>query len=156
MQKLGRGFLDQPESNIFIFAFLLNYPWEFLQAPLFKEMAEAAHWEAVKICTRATIGDAVIMLVAYSSVAAGALDRTWFREPRRLQMTAFIAIGVSITIGIEHFATRTDQWVVNWEYAPSMPTLPLLGTGLTPILQWILLPPLVIWFVRRQLISRAT
>ncbi len=29
----SRAILDQPELNIAIFAFLLNYPWEFLQIP---------------------------------------------------------------------------------------------------------------------------
>jgi hypothetical protein len=38
-----------------------------------------------------------------------------------------------------------------WEYAPLMPTLPLLGTGLLPFLQWLLLPPIILWFVKRQL-----
>jgi hypothetical protein len=32
-----------------------------------------------------------------------------------------------------------------------MPTLPVLGTGLLPLLQWIFLPPLIAWFVHRQL-----
>ena len=38
-----------------------------------------------------------------------------------------------------------------WAYAEGMPVVPLLGVGLSPALQWILLPPLVAWFVRRQL-----
>ena len=38
-----------------------------------------------------------------------------------------------------------------WEYAEAMPRLPLLGTGLAPLLQWLLIPPLVIWLVRRQI-----
>jgi len=29
--------------------------------------------------------------------------------------------------------------------------VPLLGTGLLPTLQWLLLPPVVLWFMRRQL-----
>ena len=60
-----KGLLDQPETNILIFALLLNYPWEFLQVPFFEGMAVASHWDAVKVCTRATFGDAVIMLFAY-------------------------------------------------------------------------------------------
>lgn len=156
MQTVGRNVLNQPETNILIFAFLLNFPWEFLQAPLFKEMTDATHWEAVKVCTRATIGDAAIMLIAYSSVAAGGLNRWWFKKPRWLEMTAFIALGVIITIAIEYLATRTEHWAGAWEYSTSMPTLPFLGTGLTPLLQWILLPPIAIWFVRRQLSSGIT
>jgi hypothetical protein len=32
-----------------------------------------------------------------------------------------------------------------------MPTVPLLGTGLAPFLQWLVLPPLVVGIVARQL-----
>jgi hypothetical protein len=32
-----------------------------------------------------------------------------------------------------------------------MPVVPLLEVGLSPLLQWIVLPPLIVWFVRRQL-----
>jgi hypothetical protein len=32
-----------------------------------------------------------------------------------------------------------------------MPTLPILGTGLIPAFQWLLLPPVIVWLVRRQL-----
>ena len=146
-----RGLLDQPEINILIFAFLLNYPWEFLQTPLFEGMAAAPHWDAVKVCTRATFGDAVIMLIAYASIAVATMDRWWFRAPSRLQMLSFIAVGVIITVVIEHFATQSMDRAWGWRYADTMPTIPVLGIGLTPLLQWILLPPLAIWFVRRQI-----
>jgi len=32
-----------------------------------------------------------------------------------------------------------------------MPVVPLRDAGLTPLLQWKLLPPLIVWFVYRQL-----
>ncbi len=50
-----------PKANVLLFGFLLNFPWEFIQAPLFDGMAGAPHWEAVKSCTSAALGDAVIM-----------------------------------------------------------------------------------------------
>ncbi len=149
--KIRRRFLDKPEPNILIFALLLNYPWEFLQAPFFQGMPGATHWEAVKGCTRATFGDAVIMLIAYWSVAVAASDRWWFQAPSRTQMLGFIAAGVTITVAIEHFAIRSTHTAWGWRYADTMPTLPVVDVGLTPVLQWILLPPLAIWFVRRQL-----
>ena len=149
--KTRRRFLDQPELNILIFALLLNYPWEFLQAPFFQEMPGATHWEAVKVCTRAAFGDSVIMLIAYCSVAVAVSDRWWIQAPSRTQMLGFIAAGVAITVAIEHFAIRSTLPAWGWRYADTMPTLPVVGVGLTPLLQWILLPPLAIWFVRRQL-----
>lgn len=47
-------------------------------------------------------------------------------------------------------ATEIQQ---RWQYAGRTPTLPLLGTGLTPLLQWNLLPPLILWLARRQIIE---
>lgn len=52
-----------PEFNVVLFAFLLNLPWELWQVPLFDHMPLAPHWEAVKTCSRAAVGDAVIALV---------------------------------------------------------------------------------------------
>ena len=146
-----KGLIDQPETNILIFALLLNYPWEFLQAPFFEGMAVASHWDAVKVCTRGAVGDAVIMLLAYWSVSVASSDRLWFRTRSRVQMLGLIAAGVIITVGIEHFATQSTNPAWGWRYADTMPTVPVVGVGLTPLLQWILLPPLAIWFVRRQL-----
>jgi hypothetical protein len=35
--------------------------------------------------------------------------------------------------------------------AGPMPMVPSLGFGLTPLLSWIVVPPLTAWFVRRQI-----
>ena len=143
-----------PEFNVALFAILLNYPWEFLQVPLFDRMPDAPHWEAIKSCTRATLGDAVIMLIAYGSIAAVARDRRWFVAPRAGQVALFSSVGVSITIAIERMALG-GLWMGGWAYASDMPIVPVIGVGLSPVLQWVVLPPLVVWFVRRQLASTA-
>ena len=52
-----RPLLATPEFNVALFAFLLNFPWEFLQVPFFAEMPTMAHWDAVLFCARATLGD---------------------------------------------------------------------------------------------------
>ncbi|WP_017926759.1 hypothetical protein [Thioalkalivibrio sp. HL-Eb18] len=139
--------LALPEFNVAVFAFLLNYPWEFLQVPFFDDMPTMPHWEAVVFCTRATLGDVLIALVAFWGVAALTRNRGWILHPTLRTVLLFVAIGVVITIGLEWHATEIDD---RWQYADTMPTLPLLGTGLLPLIQWLILPLLLIWLVRRQ------
>jgi hypothetical protein len=138
-----------PEFNVAVFALLLNYPWEFLQAPVFDRMADASHWQATIACSLATVGDAVIMLVAYWVVSAYYGDRGWIIVPRTAQIALFVAVGATVTVAIERLVLE-GQWIHEWRYSPSMPVLPGIGVGLSPVLQWLLLPPLVIWFARHQ------
>ena len=51
---------------------------------------------------------------------------------------------------IEWLAT-SGHWVQSWSYLPAMPLLPGTGIGVAPLLQWVLLPLLTVWYVRRQL-----
>ncbi len=139
---------DVPELNVAFFSFLLNFVWEFFQVPFFRGMAAAPHWEAAQVCIQATLGDAGISLVAFWAVALTARSRGWALHPTARQFLGFVAVGVVITIAFEWLAVEVLD---RWSYAESMPTLPLLGTGVLPILQWIVLPPVVVWLVRRQL-----
>lgn len=140
--------VNLPEFNIAVFALLLNYPWEFLQVPFFEGMQDSRHWDAVLFCSRAAAGDAVVALVAYWAVALVVRSRHWVLRPTRGSVPGFIAAAVVITVGLEWAATD----ILNrWQYSPAMPVVPGTGTGLLPLLQWILLPPLIVWFVRRQL-----
>lgn len=140
--------IGAPEFNVAIFAFLLNLPWEFAQVPLFADMPIAGHWRAIQVCGRATLGDVVIALTAFCVVAASARSRRWILAPTPRQVAGFVSVGVLITIVMEWLAT---QVVGRWAYAEAMPVVPVLGVGLSPLLQWIVLPLLVVWFVRRQL-----
>ena len=46
-----RPSIDGPETNVAIFAFLLNLVWEFAQVPFFAGMPSADHWPR---CARGT------------------------------------------------------------------------------------------------------
>jgi hypothetical protein len=138
--------VDSTEANVVLFALLLNLPWELAQVPLFSGMPAAGHWSAIKVCGRATLGDGVIALVSFWAVAAATHNRRWILRPNGLQVSAFIASGVVITIVTEWLATGALD---RWTYAQAMPTI--LGIGVAPLVQWIVLPPLISWFVRRQL-----
>ena len=139
-----------PEFNVAIFALLLNFAWEILQAPLYAGMADMPHAQVTRACLQATGGDAVIMLIAYGSVAVVSRSRRWIDAASGRQLVLFTAIGMSITVAIEWLATH-GYWIGKWSYLSRMPLVPGTGIGVAPLLQWVVLPPLTVWFVRRQL-----
>jgi hypothetical protein len=144
--RLSR-WLNFPELSIAIFAFLLNFFWEVQQMPFF-QLSNLSCNQRIRDCTLATIGDVAIALTAYWTVAFVSKSRQWFRQPKWWQLSIFIAVGVIITIIFEALATE----VLNiWEYAAIMPELPVLNTGLTPVLQWIIIPLIILWFVKHQI-----
>ena len=105
------------------------------------------HWEAVKLCTIATVGDAAIMLLAFWCVAAATRTRSWVLSPGWRGIGGFTVVGLTATIVLELVSLSAGRL----EYSGSMPVVPLLGVGLLPLLQWLCVPPLTVWFVRRQL-----
>jgi len=140
--------LSAPETNVVVFAFLLNFPWEFWQLPFFASTSTHLRPEEIASCTLATLGDSVIALVAYWAVAGWARSRAWVLRPTLARLAAFVTVGVVITVVVERLATGVFE---RWAYAESMPVVPILRVGLLPLLQWVVVPPTVVWFVRRQL-----
>jgi len=48
------------------------------------------------------------------------------------------------------FETLATGPLARWAYTDAMPRVPITGTGFMPLLQWLVIPPLVLWFVGRQ------
>lgn len=149
-----RAVVASPETTVATFALLLNFPWEILQAPLYDGMASSPHAIVSKACLQATAGDMVIMLIAHGAVAIAARNRRWTVLASGAQLLLFVAFGLSITLIVEWLATG-GHWLSSWSYAPTMPLLPGTGIGLSPVLQWLILPPLTVWFAKRQLVGSA-
>ena len=135
-----------PEVDLLILSFPMHFTWEFLQAPLFSSMENATHIDGIRICLQATLGDMVIALVAYWAAALLVGTRHWVGRPDYKVSVLFICIGLGITVGIEFLSTETLH---RWAYGSVMPSLPFIGTGLAPLLQWALIPILVLWYMRR-------
>ena len=147
--RVWRALTTAPEFNLAVFALLLNFPWEVLQAPLFEGMAAAPHSTVVGACLRATLGDAVIILLAHAGIVVVTRRRRWVLGAAPHEVAGFVAVGVGITAMIEWLATRW-HWAQTWAYSIAMPVIPGIEIGLSPLLQWVIVPPIVLWFVRRQ------
>ena len=112
--------------------------WEAAQLPLYTIWWTGTTREIVVAALHCTGGDFLIS-TATLLIAAGV---TWISGWRtfgwRMAGTA-IALGVGYTIVSEWFNVAVWR---SWSYGPAMPTLPWLGTGLSPLFQWLVVPAL--------------
>ena len=136
------------EINFLFFSFLINFVWEMLQMPLFEYPIEFSPSAMNLSCTKASIGDAFITIVSFWFVALIRKNRYWIIKVSFWDLTLFLIPGIVITICFEALATGPLN---RWTYSEVMPTIPYIGTGLAPILQWLILPLLTVFIVKRQI-----
>lgn len=134
-----------------LFSFLLHFVWEMLQSPLYDSLRNLPHAEAVQVCALATLGDVGIALVAYVGAALVQRAHLWILDPRIATWVIYLIIGLAITVLFEYLATGTLQ---RWTYSDQMSRLPVLGTGVSPLLQWLVVPSIVLWLTRQHAGSR--
>tara|TARA_R110001606_G_scaffold370985_1_gene527634 strand:+ start:4877 stop:5344 length:468 start_codon:yes stop_codon:yes gene_type:complete len=144
--------VHNPEANFLLFSFLFNFVWEMWQMPFYEGLKTLDYMLVVRTCTQASLGDGVISVLAYWSAVLIARSRNWIHEISITPMIAYLTTGLVITIFMEWLATNILD---RWQYAPSLPVLPILGTGLLPVLQWSILPLLLLFVVHRQTLKKA-
>ena len=139
-----------PELPLAGFGFLTHFVWEMLQVPWFTGMAVASHGSVVWLCIQATGGDVLILLASFwlASIISG--NRHWLLERELKPAVILVITALIVTFVLEWLATGPLE---RWTYADSMPIIPLLGVGLAPLLQWLLLPPLIMWLARRHMLG---
>ena len=130
-----------PEIFIFGIALLLNFVWEFLHAPLFV-FKEQSSWSALTACLWFCAGvDAMMMVFVYWVVALIRQDRCWFLRGRSVDRVLFALTALTLAFASEYTAVHYRNL---WEYSERMPLIPFARVGLTPMLQWIILPTLIL------------
>ncbi|NOZ08512.1 MAG: hypothetical protein GXO91_06495 [FCB group bacterium] len=147
LKRLLSVTVNSPEFSLVLYTFFYHFAWEILQAPLFENMGTIDHWKGTQICLRATIGDVLMTIFIFGAMGLLYRSRFWYLELTAGKYLLYIALGEGMTLVFEWLATaRWDRW----QYDQSMPVLPLLGTGLLPLLQWLIIPSVVLWQLRKQ------
>lgn len=127
---------------------LLNLVWEVAQIPFYTIWQDGTWGEIVFAVVHCTVGD--VLIAAFSATGAILLTgMRWSRDARAsLFFTLyFIGFGLSYTVFSEWLNIVVRK---SWAYSSLMPVVPPLGTGLLPILQWIILPILALWLPLRR------
>ncbi len=123
--------------------FSLNAVWEFLQSPLYADHDRGLFY-IVWTRLHCTGGDLLILLAVFWGTSILFRERFWWNLPRWAAVFCFVLFGLAYTAWSEWYNTRVR---LSWEYSEAMPRL--FGLGLSPLLQWVLLPPLIVALVRR-------
>ncbi len=125
-------------SMLFAVAVAMNYPWELAQAPLFAghENFAAIWWH----CFVASLGDGVLVLLIYAVGWLAARRQNWFERPGARGYALMLVSGLTIAVAVEWVGVHVLQ---RWTYLPAMPLLPVIDIGIVPIVQMLVLPPLI-------------
>ncbi len=132
---------------IVLAAYALHFAWEMSHGTLFASINRLPFWVATAWCARAAGWDVAISAAAYFAASLAGRSVIWVEQRPGWPFALYFSVGLSITIVIERWALSVGRW----EYQETMPTI--AGIGLTPLLQWLVVPAAIFFLVRR--VSRA-
>ncbi len=128
---------------IFFVATAINYPWELAQTPLYEGVDfPGALWH----CFVAALGDGLLVLFIYATVALIARSPDWYMAPVARTYLAMAIASLAVGVAVEWWGLHIAR---RWQYSELMPIVPAADAGLAPILQMLLLPPAIFAAVRR-------
>lgn len=127
----------------------LNLAWEIAQLPLYTIWSEAASADIAFAVVHCTLGDVLIG-------AAALLIALVLTRAQALTHWNWIAI-VLVAIPIGMLYTALSEWIntsirLSWRYSALMPVVDIakVAIGLTPLAQWLILPPLALCLAARR------
>ena len=121
-------------------AAIAHFLWEAMQLPLYTLWRTGTPREIAFALFHCTGGDVLITTATFAAAAALARHFRWPPFGWRMVFTA-IVLGGGYTIFSEWLNVEISR---TWSYTAAMPVVPFLGTGLTPLLQWLIVPGLAL------------
>ncbi len=132
----------------------LNLAWEIAQLPFYTLWTVGSPEFIAFSVVHCTLGDAIIGVtaLALALLITRAAELARWRWGRIAAVTALF--GAAYTI----FSEWTNTAQLHWEYSELMPVVRAFGIeiGLSPLAQWLLLPPLALWLVLRTIKGERT
>ncbi len=134
-----------PESTAFkrfiglslVLAFALNFIWELSHCPLYKACGyEPSH---VAFLALSSLAYAIMAALLYLGFALVYKDGLWARQLTPIRAFWLMMVGGTGAV----LSEKAHLAAGNWVYTDSMPLIPGIGVGLTPVLQFAVLPLLI-------------
>ena len=134
-----------PELQLLMFSLPLELLWEIAQFPLYTVWQEGEWSYILYGLVHCTLGDLLILLLAYWLVSLLNRNRHWYIADALLNGFLLVVFGLGYTVYSEIVNVSIKG---NWAYTELMPIIPGIEIGGMPFLQWLLIPPLVLWLMR--------
>ena len=125
----------------------ISMAWEFAQMPLYTLAATGTPREIIFSALHCTMGDALIGGLALAAALIIFGSGQWPGEGRFRVLVAALVFGLGYTIFSEWLNVEVRG---AWAYSDLMPVVPVIGTGLSPLLQWLILPVVAHHFATRE------
>lgn len=124
-----------------------NFTWEIVHLPLYTIWTDKGFAANVFAVLHCTLGDLLIASASLLGALFVAGHSDW--PTKRYLPVAVIAIsfGFAYTVFSEWLNTQVRG---NWSYRELMPVLPLIGIGLSPLAQWIVIPTAAFFWLQRR------
>jgi hypothetical protein len=133
-----------------LFMTVSNLAWESTHLPLYTLWAKSEISYLVFVVVHCTAGD---LMIAFATLGIALLLVGDFRCPairfnRVLGLT--LSLGIAYTLYSEWLNVSISQ---SWAYSDLMPVVPIIGTGVSPVAQWIFLPLFGLLFARKNFVD---
>lgn len=120
---------------------VLHLAWEIAQLPLYTIWLEPIPRQVFAV-VHCTLGDLMIAALTLLTALAMFGTSSWPSSNTRGVWLLLLILGVAYTVYSEWLNVSVRG---SWSYAEQMPVVPILGTGLSPLLQWIVVPTAAQW-----------
>jgi membrane protein YdbS with pleckstrin-like domain len=112
--------------------------WERFHLPLYTAYQQLG--EGWRLTLWATSGDILYTAIIISSVAVLVGKSNWVESPSRSELLLSAGLGALVALFVEYKA----MYFQTWAYSSTMPIVPLLQVGLSPLLQMTVLTPFAV------------
>ena len=140
-----RKWFSIPELQLLMFGLPLELLWEVAQFPLYTVWQEGDWSYILYGLAHCTLGDLLILLVTYWVVSLLNRSRYWYLSNILVSGFLFTLLSLGYTIYSEIMNVSIKG---TWNYTELMPIVPVIEIGGMPFLQWVLVPPVVLWLMR--------
>lgn len=125
--------------------------WEFIHLPLYTIWQTGNLGALLFAATHCTGGD-ILIATASLMLALIVFGQDWPHDCHSFRRVAAASVlsGLSYTIFSEWLNTTVRK---TWAYSELMPVIPGIETGMSPVMQWLLIPLGGFWWASRLLYS---
>jgi hypothetical protein len=128
----------------------LHLAWEIGQLPFYMLWEEGEIWRIALYVIHCVLGDTMIATLTYLAVALIWRQVNWPRQRFWMGGMMLIAMGLGYAVFSEWYNVYR---IGSWAYSEAMPLI--YGIGITPLMQWLVVPGVMLVLIKRTRIGRS-